>query len=104
MFYIYTKYLNCGHLFVFIFSKIFIIKEKQQLMLFTVVYYRPRTYVRREVMVSQVCVYSGGGRGSPGLRFSGGGDVPGLRFSGGERGGGSQSQISEGGGGGTQSQ
>ena len=47
-----------------------------------VLYYRPRTYVRREVMFSQVCVCSGGGsqifRG--GLRFSGGGC---LRFSGG---------------------
>ena len=56
-------------------------------------HYRPRTYVRREVMFSQVCVCSGGegegGRyqvsdfrgGVPGLKFSGG--VPGLKFSGG---------------------
>ena len=63
--------------------------------------YRPRTYVRREVMFSQVCVCSGGG--VPGLRFSGGGwwsqvsdfrgGVPVLRFSGG---GGPRSQISGG--------
>ena len=53
-------------------------------------FYRPRTYVRREVMFSQVCVCSGGGvpglrlsGGVPGLRFSGGWRVPGLRFSGG---------------------
>ena len=59
-------------------------------------FYRPRTYVRREVMFSQVCVCSGGGTrsqifgggtrsqifgGVPGLKFSGG--VPGLKFSGG---------------------
>ena len=54
-------------------------------MLFKFSCYRPRTYVRREVMFSQVCVCSGGG--VPGLRFSGG--VPGLRFVG----GGPRSQI-----------
>ena len=79
--------------------------------------YRPRTYVWREVMFSQVCVCSEGG--FPGLRFSGGrggprsqifgGGVPGLRFLGG--GGGSQVSDFQGGvpglrfwGGGTQSQ
>ena len=69
-------------------------------------HYHPRTYVRREVMFSQVCVCLGGGPrsqifrggcprsqifggGLPGLRFLGGfkvsdflGGVPGLRFSG----------------------
>ena len=38
------------------------------------VYYRPRTYVRREVMFSQVCVCSGGG---PRSRWGG---VPGLKI------------------------
>ena len=49
-------------------------------------YYRPRTYVRREVMFSQVCVCSGG--------------VPGLGLGGGSP----QSQILGGGQQGTQSQ
>ena len=48
-------------------------------------FYRPRTYVRREVMFSQVCVCSGGG---PRSQIFGGG-VLGLRFSG----GGPRSQI-----------
>ena len=35
-------------------------------------FYRPRTYVRREVMFSQVCVCSGGG-GTRSQIFGGGG-------------------------------
>ena len=81
----------CGVTVVFVVCKpVSMLKSRQdkadaKVNFFGVRYYRQRTYVRREVMFSQVCVCSGG---SPRFRSRCGG-VPSLRFWGGS----SQSQI-----------